>query len=131
MRGTSWYQPKVPVPACTSPVQLDRISPPRSTNSNRLRSRAEVNGGASTNIFTAEIHCHSVAFEGLLSMRRHTERESKNYFIQLAHAVGKLCGIFLTGTCEQLTVRYGETRRFPPHYVKGCLLYTSPSPRDS
>ena len=52
-------------------------------------------------------------------MRRHTERESKNYFIQLAHAVGKLCGIFLTGTCEQLTVRYGETRRFPPHYVKG------------
>ena len=78
-----------------------------------------MNGGASTNIFTAEIHCHSVAFEGLLSMRRHTERESKNYFIQLAHAVGKLCGIFLTGTCEQLTVRYGETRRFPPHYVKG------------
>ena len=46
VRGTSWYQPVIPVPAGTSPGQLEDISPPSSTNSDRLWTRAEVNGGA-------------------------------------------------------------------------------------
>ena len=32
VRGTSWYQPVIPVPAGTSPWQLENISPPSSTN---------------------------------------------------------------------------------------------------
>ena len=46
VRGTSsWYQPEIPVPAWTSPLQLEYISPPSSTNSKGFRTRAEVDWG--------------------------------------------------------------------------------------
>ena len=45
VRGTSWYLSEIPVPARTSPWQLEHKSPPSSTNSNRLWTRAEVSGG--------------------------------------------------------------------------------------
>ena len=48
MRGTSWSQPSIPVPAGNAPWQLEHISPPRSTSSKRLQTRAEVNEGANS-----------------------------------------------------------------------------------
>ena len=43
VRGTRWYEPV----SRSRLWQLEHISPPSSTNSNRLRTRAEMKGGAS------------------------------------------------------------------------------------
>ena len=43
----TWYQPVIPVTPGTSPWQVEHTPRPSSTNSTRLWTRAEVDGGTS------------------------------------------------------------------------------------
>ena len=131
-RGTSWYQPVIPVSAGTSPWQVEHIF--ITTKLHELKTALEASRGewrckyeASTDAARVEINCALVAFGINLNAYTHQHtrihKERKNNFIKYAHAVGKRSGNFLTATCTQATIRYGDMSSLRSDV---CLLIKNP-----
>ena len=84
LRGTSWYQSVIPVPAGTCPLEIEYIPPPSSTNSKRIWTRAEVNGGANKGHPQTPSGSKSVALwwrSRDKAQGTHTDRGSNNWCV--------------------------------------------------